>query len=290
MRVSTLSNFLFLTSQAQQHFQNISKLIREISTGKKSDLYTSEPEKVTELVSVKWDISKVQQYEDSINFAKGILLTADDVLGNVYDTLVTVKEKLVEAANAHSDGEYQTLKQELLELKNRLLQYANTRVGDYYIFAGNKYNSQPFDADGNYSGGENDFYIKVSDNDSSILFADGSQAFGDKNSNVFDVIQNAIDNITDQATVEQAIAEIEKYLSKVDTLRAKIGANEQKLEGYYTTYSEILDNLKKRQSDIEGVDVDEAISDYQLANTTYQAILSVLGKEFSQNPVLLKYF
>ena len=290
MRVSTLSNFLFLTSQAQKHLQNISKLIREISTGKKSDLYTSEPEKVTELVSVKWDISKVQQYEDNIKFAKGILLTADDVSGNVYDTLVTVKEKLVEAANAHSDGEYQTLKQELLELKNRLLQYANTRVGDYYIFAGNKYNSQPFDADGNYSGGENDFYIKVSDKDSSILFADGSQAFGDKNSNVFDVIQNAIDNITDQATVEQAIAEIEKYLSKVDTLRAKIGANEQKLEGYYTTYSEILDNLKKRQSDIEGVDVDEAISDYQLANTTYQAILSVLGKEFSQNPVLLKYF
>ena len=74
MRVSTLSNFLFLTSQAQQHFQNISKLIREISTGKKSDLYTSEPEKVTELVSVKWDISKVQQYEDNIKFAKGICL------------------------------------------------------------------------------------------------------------------------------------------------------------------------------------------------------------------------
>jgi len=289
MRVSTLSNFLFLTSQAQKHFQNISKLIREISTGKKSDLYTSEPEKVTELVSVKWDISKVQQYEDNIKFAKGILLTADDVLGNVYDTLVTVKEKLVEVANAHSDGEYQTLKQELLELKNRLLQYANTRVGDYYIFAGNKYNSQPYDANGNYSGGT-DFYIKVSDNDSSILFADGSQAFGNGTSSVFAVIQNAIDNITDQATVEQAIAEIEKYLSKVDTLRAKIGANEQKLEGYYTTYSEILDNLKKRQSDIEGVDVDEAISDYQLANTTYQAILSVLGKEFSQNPVLLKYF
>ena len=289
MRVSTLSNFLFLTSQAQQHFQNISKLIREISTGKKSDLYTSEPEKVTELVSVKWDISKVQQYEDNIKFAKGILLTADDVLGNVYDTLVTVKEKLVEVANAHSDGEYQTLKQELLELKNRLLQYANTRVGDYYIFAGNKYNSQPFDADGNYSGGT-DFYIKVSDNDSSILFADGSQAFGNGTSSVFAVIQNAIDNITDQATVEQAIADIENYLSSVDTLRAKIGANEQKLEGYYTTYSEILDNLKKRQSDIEGVDVDEAISDYQLANTTYQAILSVLGKEFSQNPVLLKYF
>jgi flagellar hook-associated protein 3 FlgL len=289
MRVSTLSNFIFLTSEAQKQFERISKLLREISSGKRSDLYTSEPEKVDELVSVKWDIAKVNQYEDNIKFAKGILLTADDVLGKVYDTLVTVKEKLVEAANAHSDGEYETLKQTLRELKNRLLQYANTRVGDYYIFAGDKYTSQPYDANGNYSGGD-EFSVKVSDNDSSILFVKGSQAFGNGDNSVFAVIQNAIDNITDQDTVEKSIADIAKYISDVDSLRAKIGANEQKLEGYYTTYSEILNNLKKRKSDIEGIEVDEAISDYQLANTTYKSIISVLGKEFSQNPVLLKYF
>jgi len=289
MRVSTLSNIIFLTSEAQKQFEKISKLLREISSGKRTDLYSSEPEKVGELVSVKWNISKIQQYDDNIKFAKGILLTADDILGKVYDTLVTVKEKLIEAANAHSESEYDTLAQTLKELRNRLLQYANTRVGDFYIFGGNRYTSQPYDSSGSYSGGT-DFSVKVAENDSVALFLDGSQAFGSGTSSVFEVIQNAINNITDKNTIEQTIGEIENYLAKVDTLRAKVGANEQKLEKYSLTYSEILDNLKKRQTDIEGVDIDSAISDYQLANTTYQAILSVLAKENNQSSILLKYF
>ncbi|RTZ58168.1 MAG: hypothetical protein DSZ31_06290 [Gammaproteobacteria bacterium] len=289
MRVSTLSNIIFLTSEAQKQFEKISKLLREISSGKRTDLYSSEPEKVGELVSVKWNISKIQQYDDNIKFAKGILLTADDILGKVYDTLVTVKEKLIEAANAHSESEYDTLAQTLKELRNRLLQYANTRVGDFYIFGGNKYTSQPYDSSGSYSGGE-DFSVKVAENDSVALFLEGSQAFGSGTTSVFEVIQKAINNITDTNTIEQTIGEIENYLAKVDTLRAKVGANEQKLEKYSLTYSEILDNLKKRQTDIEGVDIDSAISDYQLANTTYQAILSVLAKENNQSSILLKYF
>ncbi|HIP98560.1 MAG TPA: hypothetical protein EYH48_05165 [Aquifex aeolicus] len=290
MRISTLSNIIFLTSEAQKQFEKISKLLREISSGKRRDLYSSEPEKVEDLVSVKWNISKIQQYDDNIKFAKGILLTEDDILGKVYDTLVTVKEKLIEAANAHSESAYDTLRQTLRELKNRLWQYANTRVGDFYIFGGYKYTSQPYyDSNGYYSGGS-EFSIKVAENDSVALFLDGSQAFGSGSSSVFEVIQKAINHITNTKEIEQAIGEIENYLAKVNTLRAKVGANGQKLEKYSLTYSELLDNLKKRQTDLEGVDIDGAISDYQLANTTYRAILSVLAKENNQSSILLKYF
>jgi len=289
MRVSTLSNILFLTDEADKKFLELSTYLRQVSTGKKVNLYSTEPEKVVNLISVKWSINKVEQYEDNINFAKGFLLTADDVLGKAYDTLLEVKTKLIEAANSVSD--YTTLQQSLESLKERLLQYANTRIGDYYLFAGDNYTTQPFNtSDYTYQGGTAPFSIKVAENDSVGVFTVGSDAFGSGSNSIFAVIDNAINNITDHDTVENAIDQVESYLKAIDDLRGKIGDAEKKIEGYSLTYSEILTNLKKQKSDIEDVDMDVAISQYQTADTAYKSILTMLAKENSQTSVLLNYF
>ena len=289
MRVSTLSNILFLTDEADKKFRQMATLLREITTGRRANLYSTEPEKVFDLISVKWNINKVEQYEDNIKFAKGLLLTADDILGKAYDVLLEVKAKLVEAANSASD--YTNLKQSLTALRDRLLQYANTRVGDYYLFAGDNYTAKPFDtADYTYRGGSNPFSVKVAENDYVGVFTVGSEAFGSGSGSIFAVIDSAINNIADRQAVENAIGEVEIYLKKIDALRGKIGDAEKKLEDYSLTYSELLDNLKKRRSDIEDTDMDAAISQYQTANTAYQAVLSLLAKEGGQSSVLLKYF
>ena len=288
MRVSTLSNILFLTDEADKKFRRISKLVRELATGKRTDLYSTEPAKVVELVSAKWDIDKVEQYADNIRFARGLVLTADDALGKTYDLLVAVKEKLVQAAN--SQGDYETIKEELKELKNRLLHYANLKVGDFYLFAGNNYTQQPFDTTTYTYNGGSAFSIKVGDNDSAPVFFDGSVAFGSGSNSVFAVIDNVVNNITDHDTVEQAIGEIENYLKQVDYLRTEVGLSSQKMEGYSLTYDELLADLKKRKSDIEDIQFDEAISQYKLADTTYKAVLSLLAQENQKSSYLLKYF
>lgn len=289
MRVSTLSNILFLTDEADKKFLELSTYLRQVSTGKKVNLYSTEPEKVVDLISVKWNINKVEQYDDNIKFAKGFLLTADDVLGKAYDTLLEVKTKLVEAANSVSD--YTNLQQSLKALKDRLLQYANTRVGDYYLFAGDNYTTQPFNTtDYTYQGGSNPFPIKVAENDYVDVFTVGSDAFGSGSNSIFAVIDNAINNITNHDTVENAIAQVESYLKSIDNLRGRIGDAEKKLEDYSLTYSELLDNLRKQKSDIEDVDMDVAISQYQSADTAYKAVLTLLAKENGQKSILLNYF
>ena len=289
MRVGTLSNYVFITTEADKHFQKLSLLARELSSGKRLDLYSSSPEGVYEALNITFQTKQYEQYIDNIKFAKGFLLTADDLLGKIYDTTLKVKEVLLKAANTR--GDYEGVKDELTELKNRLLELANTRIGDYYLFSGDSYTTKPYDGTTyNYGGGSNDFTVKVADGDNVSIFWNGSNIFGSGSNSLFGVIDNAINNITDLQTVEKAIGQIEEYLKKIDSARAQVGAMEQKVEGYQFTYENLLDDMKKRYSEITDVETDKAISEYQLANTTYKAILSVLGNETQRGSVLLKYF
>jgi flagellin-like hook-associated protein FlgL len=290
MRIGSLSRFIYITQETKKQFEKLSLLIRMASSGKRVDLYETEPSGVYEVLSTKSTIAKLRAYEDNIRFAKGFLLTADDTLGKIYDVTLKIKEKLVQAANSQSD--YETLKDELTELKNRLEQLLKTKIGDYYIFAGNEPTTVPVDDNDKYAGGDDHFYVKVSDTDKVPVFINVNP-FVDKNDddkNILKVIQNSIDNITDKDTIENNIQKVENLLNTIDQVRGYVGANEQKLEQYADTYSELIDNLKKKNSDLEGVDVARAITDYKQANVTYQSLLQILGKENTTNPILLKYF
>jgi len=290
MRIGSLSRFIYITKETQKQFEKLSLLIRMASSGKRVDLYETEPSGVYETLSTKNTIAMLKAYEDNIRFAKGFLLTADDTLGKIYDIALKVKEKLVQAANSRDD--YTAIADELTELKNRLEQLLKTKIGDYYIFAGNTPTTVPIDSNDNYAGGADHFYVKVADNDKVPVFINISPFVNNNDStqNILKVIQNSIDNITDKTTIEDNIQYMENLINKIDQVRAYVGANEQKLEQYSDTYSELITNLKKKDSDLEGVDVATVITDYKQANVTYQSLLEILGKENTQNPVLLKYF
>jgi len=288
MRIGSLTNIILLTNEADKQFERLSNLIKELGTGKRVGLYEEAPQDVYDAVNIKFQQTQYEQYESNIKLAQGYLLTIDDLLGKVYDAALKAKTKLIQAANGQAD--YEAVKEELTEIKNLLLQYANTRVGDHYLFAGTNFNQKPFDITTyDYNGGE-DFQIKVAENDFASMFVKGSDAFGSGSTSIFAVLDNAINNITDHQTVENAIGEVENYLKKIDTLRARVGANEQKLEQYAETYSQILDNLKKRYNDTVATDMDKAISDYHLANTAYKTLLTMLAKENTRSSTLLKYF
>lgn len=289
MRIGSLSNIVLLTDEADKQFKRISKLIRELGTGRKADLYEDSPSAVTDALTMKFQKAQYEKYEDTIKLAKGYLLTIDDILGKVYDVAVAVKDKLVQAANSRSD--YTTLQEELKEYKNRLLQYARTKVGDKYLFAGNNYTNDPYSDTTTYTyQGGPDFNVKIAQNDTSPMFIDGSTVFGSGSTSIFAFIDDMVANITDHQKVEDGIQQIEDYLKQIDAVRAKVGLNEQKLESYSETYSQIIDNLKKRYNDTTAVDMDKAISDYHLANTTYKALLAMLAKENMRSSNLLKYF
>ncbi len=289
MRIGSLTNFIFLTNEADKQFKNLSKLIRTLGTGKRVDLFEASPSGVYESETLKRKIAKLELYEDNIKLAKGLLLTVDDLLGKVYDTVLTVKEKLVQAANSQSD--YEALKAELTELKNRLLQYAQTKVGDYYLFAGNTPTTQPFDtATYDYNGGSSPFKVQVSDNDFVPTFVVGSEVFGSGANSIFKKIDDLINNIEDKTAVEQGIADMEAFLKQIDRVRAYVGSNEAKLAEYELTYSNMLDNLKKRLSEITDADIASATTEYQRVQVAYQTLLTLLGNQNSQSSPLLKYF
>ena len=297
MQISTLANFIFLTKEADKKFQNLSVLTEKLGSGKNIDLFYSSPSGVYESESLKGLISKDNLYKDNAKFAKTYLLTADDILGKVYQTVLEIKTKLIQFANGikNENGTTQiavdegVAKEALESLKNTLLQYANTKIGDYYIFSGNNPTQAPFDSNYNYQGGP-DFHVKIGDNNKLLMYVDGSLVFGSGNNSIFAKIDNLINNISDIDTLEQGIGDMENFLKQIDEQRAKVGLAEQKLEQFDMTYSNLINTFKNRVSEIEDTDIVQTTTDYQRIQTAYQAILSIIGKQQTEGSYLLKYF
>jgi len=102
------------------------------------------------------------QYLRSMNYAQTQLALTEDTLGDITDLLMKAKEIAVGQASSYHNPEIrQGVAKEVHQLREQLLTLANKRVGNRFIFAGQKTLTRPFDQDGNYLGDQNKIKIEI---------------------------------------------------------------------------------------------------------------------------------
>jgi flagellar hook-associated protein 3 FlgL len=71
----------------------------------------------------------------------------------------------------------------------------------------------------------------------------------------------------------QSVGDLQKSMDATKLLVGDIGARMQQVQEQNNQHQRRVDDLTQRISDVEDVDMAEAISEYQLAQTVYQAAL-----------------
>ncbi len=115
------------------------------------------------LMTIRNETVENTQFESNANLAKTFLNYTDSSLEEVTNLIVRAKELALSQSNsaANSPESRLMVAEEIKNVMDQMESVANRRLGDRYIFAGYKTDTQPFKESGNYVGDDGKIMVEV---------------------------------------------------------------------------------------------------------------------------------
>jgi flagellar hook-associated protein 3 len=147
-----------------------------ITSGKRINRLSDDPIGVSRVVNYETHLNKLGQYRENITYGNSWLSMSDSVLLDMQN-LVT-EAKTIAIAQSTETATPETRAQAAVAVRNlyeQLIAFANTKLGDTYIFGGSLTNVAPFNSDGTYNGNADDILIEIMEGITSKINVAGSE-------------------------------------------------------------------------------------------------------------------
>jgi flagellar hook-associated protein 3 FlgL len=281
------------------------------STLKRVSKPSDDPIGNVELLAVRSQNVDADQYLRNLNFAQTQLAYTENVIEELTDILVKAKELAVGQSSTLFGPEVRaSVAKEVHQLRNQALSIANKRMGNRYLFSGQKILTRPFDLDGKYKGDSNKISIEVnkdvfvpinitgdklffttekkplekSDVDlkapvdlnpmTAVMRKPASNELNDSRPvSIFDelrALENAL--LTDNPQIVQSLLErLDTSIERVVTTRSEIGALTNTIANAETNIEKTKLLNEAHKSKIEDADVTELMSDLQKEQNVLKA-------------------
>ena len=306
--VSSYSPSSMLTTITTQQ-NNLYDLYNKINSGQKFTNISDNPLAAADLIKINKQLSEIGAYVDNIDRATTQINAQEETFSTIVEKMQRIYELAVQAANTPSgeDG-FKACLSEIQQLKENIVDLANTQYDGKYIFAGTNVTTKPFELgdDGSvtYSGTpENNTAgyerrIEISDGVFVELNSAGDTIFGTydpndpaKSSGLFGVLGELEEIMTADPMDNQAVSEhlgnIEASIKHISEIQSEHSTTASKL----TMTKELLESneltLESRKAEISEVDLPSAIS--QLVQQNYALQASMQAYSIISNQSLLDY-
>jgi len=280
-----------------RNLAQMQKYQNQLSSGKEVSKPSDNPMLVSRIMGLDSNVRANEQYERNINDALGWTDTADGAMNEMTSTLQRARELIVYGANGTlSTTDRLALKDEMVMLKDQMVQMLNTNYDGRFIFGGQKTIEPPFsieDTKMTYSGDTNNISREIAQGVDIIIQSDGSKitnasgATNEELGQLFDEVIDALGNDRTDALSGELLGDMDIHLDNVIRVRSKMGAVYNRLEA--AKERNVSENLSMKEllSKSEDIDIAEKMMEFSMMSMVYQASLST-GAKILQ-PSLLDY-
>ncbi|MBN9503544.1 MAG: flagellar hook-associated protein 3 [Armatimonadetes bacterium 55-13] len=284
MRISTAYQFDTYTNDMRLAQERLAAAGRQVSTGKRITAPSDDPLGTSQSLTMRSYKSATEQYQKNLLTGKGYLGYTEDALANIYDSVKKAYTLAVSGANDTADQSARdAMAAEIGTIQERIVQLANTRgPSGQYIFGGQQNGTAAYTLSGSsltYNGDSNPINVEVGPSEMMKANTQSEPVLSDLYTKL-ETLKNNLLGGNAGAISGVSINEMQDAMKSVSALRSDVGARLQKIEDYQTQYTRRVDDLTEGISDIEEVDISQAIMKYQLAQTAYQGALSIASKGF----------
>ncbi len=282
----------------------MSDLQTQMSTGRKLNKPSDDPVGITYSMRYRAELSSNDQYQRNVDGALSWLEFSDQMVGQVGSILQRMKELTVQASNTtNPQSALDSIKTEVEQLKEQLIDIGNSKLNGKYIFNGQTYDVKPYDfpKDANNlsdTSGAGDLltdqgeinYI-VSDNIQLSINISGNDIFGSPEEKDDDHLFTMVDRLItalgagDFPGISAELDQLDTRLDKVMTARSEIGAKVNRVELMSNRLEDLGINLTDLQSKTEDADYEKLIIQSKIQESIYNASLSVGSKIISNSLV-----
>jgi flagellar hook-associated protein 3 FlgL len=161
-RVSENSSFHAINHAVGKTKGRVEDLQIKGSTLKRITKPSDDPVGNVDMLAIRSQNIDGQQYLRNVNFAQTQLAATETVLEELTDILSKAKELAVgQASEIYGPEIRQGVAREIHQLRLQALTIANKRIGNRFLFAGQKLLTKPFNEDGKYFGDKNKIHIEI---------------------------------------------------------------------------------------------------------------------------------
>ena len=282
------------------------------STLKRVSKPSDDPMGNVELLAIRSQNVDADQYVRNLGFAETQLSFTENVLEELTDILVKAKELAVgQSSSIYSPEIRQGVSKEIHQMRQQVVSLANKRMGNRYLFAGQKVLTRPFDLNGQYQGDTNkinieinkDVYVPININGKDLFFSQGKRLpekedlelkqpdmdvyqepisrtpasmaaeAQEVESSIFDELRS-LENalLTDNPQIIQSLLErLDASIEKVVTKRTEIGALANTVANAETNIAKTKLLNEAHKSKIEDADVSELFGNLQKEQSVLKA-------------------
>ena len=261
-----------LDAQAQ-----VARLQEQIGTGRRIMTPSDDPSASAQLVTLNSELSKIESHQKNIAAATSALSFEEVALDSANDLLLRARELTIQGQNGTlSQSDRDAIANEIDGLREQLLSIGNMQNAEgEFIFAGTASNAPAYDATGVFQGDAIIRQVNIGKGVSVALGHSGSEVFEGVNGglNTFDVLADlsqALRN-NDQAAVSARFIDVDEAAEKLSSIRTSIGVRMNWVEDQASLNDNFNLDLQRTISDIQDLDIAEAVGRLQLQMVSLQA-------------------
>ena len=281
-----------LSSNLLKNTEKLLKAQSLVSSGKRITKASDDPVGMSNILDYRKTLASVDQYSRNISQARSGLDVADSTLSDIGELLNRAKELTLAQTNGTASKEdRQIAAGEVQQIRDQIIQLANTKQGNKYLFGGQKTGSPPYDPthpELGFQGDDGQNLVVIGDGVTLDTHVSGKQAFAGTTDPVVvltDLIQGL--NTNDSSAISSALDSLNQSMTQVTDTRADVGATLNRLDASESHLSDFKLNIQSLLSDTEDADLTQAITDLTAQQSAYQASLAVSAKIIP--PSLLDY-
>lgn len=163
-----ISNHMMYNNALLNAFRNNQGLLsaqEQLSSGKRVNRPSDDPVGMMEILKYRTDIGKADQYLRVQDNADSFLSSADSTMGSIHDELKRAKEIALQHAGSPADSVARVNASLIINnVTSGMINLGNTKVGDRYIFSGQRSDQPAVDANGRYVGSDEALQAEIMNN------------------------------------------------------------------------------------------------------------------------------
>lgn len=261
------------------------KYLEQLYTGKKISRPSDDPVIAMKGINYRAQLAQVEQFQRNTGEVNNWMDNSDAALDNATKAMHRLRDLAVKAGNAaYGDEELKSIKAEANQIKLDLIDIANTRVNDKYIFNGTDTDSKPIEV----TGDDGNEVLNINHNDTSVMIevssgvklqanVDASSVFDEDFFATIDHFINSLDGEDaegESVEVGEAIKLIDDHTGNIIDARADLGARMNRLELIESRLADQEIIATRTMSNNEDIDFEVAITDLLTQESLHRAALS----------------
>lgn len=314
VRATSYNNTSMLNAITQQ--QNLLyDTYNKINTNQKFSNISENPIDSTTVININNQLQKLDDYEKNITNATAQINVQDSTFSLIVDKMQRINDLAIQAANGASGAEgIEACKEEIKQLKENIVNLANTEYNGIYIFSGANTTTSPYvladDGSITYNGtpSTDETYLRrleIADGVYVDLNIAGDSVFGSysagnpnatppvaaSGSGLFKVLgdlESALNEApVDTTKITAQLDNIQNSIKNVSEIQSRFSASVTKMTMTQTNIDDTKLVLESQKQQVQEIDQATAISEFIKQNYAYQTSMQVFMQ--MQNQSLMNY-